>query len=69
MAGKRGFVLFGKARAGAPVLVLVLVLQCVWTMLGEESGLRDALRVVVVNADIYSLSRDNSKSCENYSTP
>jgi hypothetical protein len=36
MAGKRGFVLFGKARARAPVLVLVL--QCVRTMLGESHG-------------------------------
>jgi hypothetical protein len=38
MAGERGFVLFGKARARAPVLVLVLVLQCVRTMLGESHG-------------------------------
>jgi hypothetical protein len=43
MAGKRGFVLFGKARAGASVLVLMSVLRGVRTMLGEESRLRDAL--------------------------
>jgi hypothetical protein len=33
-----------------------------------ESQLQDSLRVVVVNADIYFLGRDNSKSCENYLT-
>jgi hypothetical protein len=39
--------LFGKARAGASVLVL----RSVRTMLVKESRLRDALRVVVVNAE------------------
>jgi hypothetical protein len=51
MAGKRGFVLSGKARAGASVLVSVSVLRGMPTMLGEESRLRDALRDVVVNAE------------------
>jgi hypothetical protein len=70
MAGKRGFVLFGKARAGASVLVLVSVLRGVRTMLGEESRLRDALRVVVVNAEYTcSLSRDVFQFCNEYYTP
>jgi hypothetical protein len=74
MAGKRGFVLFGKAWPGASGLVLGLVLVSVLrgmrTMLGEESQLRDALRDVVVNAGYTcSLSRNIFQSCNEYHTP
>jgi hypothetical protein len=70
MAGKRGFVLSGKARAGASVLVSVSVLRGMRTILGEESQLRDALRDIVVNAEyICSLSRNVFQSCNEYHTP